>query len=209
MKTLKNRVLLACFLILTYTTNSKMKEKLVSSIWSFSLGSDMFVLVLTYSVLTSHVFNRSKCHYMAVTATLMPSWLPVMWILSLSLVSGYELLFLLVQWKLKWPETVIRNPILKSTLLHNLMGFIFSNRNFWQPYDFLALIPVIEGAGGVITDWKGNHLHWEASSTSRATSMPFLSNLFLFFPWKLNFESSFGLFSPRYIKTKPTKCAHP
>ncbi|TYI95148.1 hypothetical protein E1A91_D02G257500v1 [Gossypium mustelinum] len=39
-----------------------------------------------------------------------------------------------------------------------------------RPYDFLALIPVIEGAGGVITDWKGNHLHWEASSTSRATS---------------------------------------
>ncbi|GER50341.1 inositol monophosphatase [Striga asiatica] len=27
------------------------------------------------------------------------------------------------------------------------------------------------GAGGVITDWKGHQLHWEASSTSRATSM--------------------------------------
>lgn len=23
-----------------------------------------------------------------------------------------------------------------------------------QPYDFLALVPVVEGAGGVITDWK-------------------------------------------------------
>ncbi|KAJ6716815.1 PHOSPHATASE [Salix koriyanagi] len=39
-----------------------------------------------------------------------------------------------------------------------------------KPYDFLALIPVIEGAGGIITDWKGNHLFWEASPDSRATS---------------------------------------
>lgn len=28
-----------------------------------------------------------------------------------------------------------------------------------QPYDFLALVPVIEGAGGVITDWQGRALH--------------------------------------------------
>lgn len=27
-----------------------------------------------------------------------------------------------------------------------------------QPYDYAALIPVIEGAGGVITDWQGNRL---------------------------------------------------
>ncbi|KAI9128046.1 hypothetical protein K1719_001039 [Acacia pycnantha] len=39
-----------------------------------------------------------------------------------------------------------------------------------KPYDFLALIPVIEGAGGVITDWKGNQLHWEASPFSPETS---------------------------------------
>lgn len=39
-----------------------------------------------------------------------------------------------------------------------------------KPYDFLALIPVIEGAGGVITDWKGDKLFWEASSLSIATS---------------------------------------
>lgn len=39
-----------------------------------------------------------------------------------------------------------------------------------KPYDFLSLIPVIEGAGGVITDWKGNHLSWEASSNSQPTS---------------------------------------
>ncbi|XP_059653756.1 bifunctional phosphatase IMPL2, chloroplastic [Cornus florida] len=39
-----------------------------------------------------------------------------------------------------------------------------------KPYDFLSLIPVIEGAGGVITDWKGDQLHWEASSDSQAGS---------------------------------------
>lgn len=39
-----------------------------------------------------------------------------------------------------------------------------------QPYDFLSLVPVIEGAGGVITDWNGQQLYWEASPNSHATS---------------------------------------
>lgn len=39
-----------------------------------------------------------------------------------------------------------------------------------KPYDFLSLVPVIEGAGGSITDWKGNKLIWEASANSVATS---------------------------------------
>jgi fructose-1,6-bisphosphatase/inositol monophosphatase family enzyme len=26
------------------------------------------------------------------------------------------------------------------------------------PYDYLALVPVVEGAGGIITDWDGNPL---------------------------------------------------
>ncbi|RXH99613.1 hypothetical protein DVH24_021415 [Malus domestica] len=39
-----------------------------------------------------------------------------------------------------------------------------------KPYDFLSLIPVIEGAGGVITDWKGHRLSWDASPNSKATS---------------------------------------
>lgn len=43
-----------------------------------------------------------------------------------------------------------------------------------KPYDFLALIPVIEGAGGVISTWKGHQLHWEASSLSLATSMLYM-----------------------------------
>lgn len=49
-----------------------------------------------------------------------------------------------------------------------MLFFVFP---FWQPYDVLALIPVIEGAGGVITDWRGDQLYWEASSDARATSM--------------------------------------
>ncbi|WCJ40935.1 myo-inositol monophosphatase like 2 [Euphorbia peplus] len=39
-----------------------------------------------------------------------------------------------------------------------------------KPYDILALVPVIEGAGGIITDWKGDPLSWDASPTSPATS---------------------------------------
>ncbi|KAL6963828.1 Bifunctional phosphatase IMPL2, chloroplastic [Sarracenia purpurea var. burkii] len=44
-----------------------------------------------------------------------------------------------------------------------------------KPYDFLSLIPVIEGAGGVITDWEGNQLQWVASSDSRAPSFNVLA----------------------------------
>jgi inositol-phosphate phosphatase/L-galactose 1-phosphate phosphatase/histidinol-phosphatase len=32
-----------------------------------------------------------------------------------------------------------------------------------KPYDFMALIPVIEGAGGIITDWQGHPLTLESS----------------------------------------------
>lgn len=39
-----------------------------------------------------------------------------------------------------------------------------------KPYDFFALIPVIEGAGGSITDWKGDKLNWQPSADSRPTS---------------------------------------
>ncbi|CAI0437929.1 unnamed protein product, partial [Linum tenue] len=39
-----------------------------------------------------------------------------------------------------------------------------------KPYDFLALIPVIEGAGGIITDWEGRDLSWEASQDCKAPS---------------------------------------
>lgn len=42
-------------------------------------------------------------------------------------------------------------------------------------------MPVIEGAGGSITDWKGHKLHWEASPESRPTSMAFLHKIYFFF----------------------------
>ncbi|GJN06214.1 hypothetical protein PR202_ga23919 [Eleusine coracana subsp. coracana] len=39
-----------------------------------------------------------------------------------------------------------------------------------KPYDFLSLVPVIEGAGGSITDWKGDRLHWSVTPESKPTS---------------------------------------
>ncbi|KAI3853338.1 hypothetical protein MKX03_021892 [Papaver bracteatum] len=44
-----------------------------------------------------------------------------------------------------------------------------------KPYDFLSLVPVIEGAGGVVTDWKGEQLFWEASSDSLAPNFNVLA----------------------------------
>lgn len=35
-----------------------------------------------------------------------------------------------------------------------------------KPYDYMALVPVIEGAGGVITDWHGQPLRWQAQGGS-------------------------------------------
>lgn len=34
-----------------------------------------------------------------------------------------------------------------------------------KPYDYMALVPIIQGAGGKITDWRGNALHWQVDST--------------------------------------------
>ena len=30
-----------------------------------------------------------------------------------------------------------------------------------KPYDYLALVPVVEGAGGVVSDWEGDPLTWQ------------------------------------------------
>ncbi|EFN53278.1 hypothetical protein CHLNCDRAFT_58575 [Chlorella variabilis] len=30
-----------------------------------------------------------------------------------------------------------------------------------KPYDYMALVPVIQGAGGVVTDWRGQPLRWQ------------------------------------------------
>jgi histidinol phosphatase-like enzyme (inositol monophosphatase family) len=41
-----------------------------------------------------------------------------------------------------------------------------------QPYDFMALVPVTEGAGGVITDWQGGRLHLGSDGHVVAAATP-------------------------------------
>ncbi len=41
-----------------------------------------------------------------------------------------------------------------------------------QPYDFMALIPIIEGAGGVISDWQGQALSLESDGRVLAAATP-------------------------------------
>ena len=40
-----------------------------------------------------------------------------------------------------------------------------------KPYDYMALVPIIEGAGGVITDWKGAPLHWKVGPNPSAADL--------------------------------------
>ena len=34
-----------------------------------------------------------------------------------------------------------------------------------KPYDYMALVPIVEGAGGCITDWQGQPLRWKLSDS--------------------------------------------
>jgi inositol-phosphate phosphatase/L-galactose 1-phosphate phosphatase/histidinol-phosphatase len=43
-----------------------------------------------------------------------------------------------------------------------------------QPYDYLALVPVVQGAGGVITDWSGTPLGLESDGRVIAAATPAL-----------------------------------
>ena len=43
-----------------------------------------------------------------------------------------------------------------------------------QPYDYLSLIPIVEGAGGVITDWNGAPLGIESDGRVIAAATPAL-----------------------------------
>ena len=36
-----------------------------------------------------------------------------------------------------------------------------------KPYDYAALVPVIEGAGGRVTDWRGQALRWDVTGQVR------------------------------------------
>ncbi len=46
-----------------------------------------------------------------------------------------------------------------------------------QPYDYCALIPVIEGAGGVITDWRGETLTLKSDGRVLASGDPRIHDL--------------------------------
>ena len=43
-----------------------------------------------------------------------------------------------------------------------------------EPYDYCALVPVVEGAGGIITDWRGGALGLEGDGTVLASGDPVL-----------------------------------
>lgn len=35
-----------------------------------------------------------------------------------------------------------------------------------KPYDYMALVPIVKGAGGTMTDWKGEELRWSVEAAS-------------------------------------------
>ncbi|MBP2548564.1 myo-inositol-1(or 4)-monophosphatase [Neorhizobium galegae] len=41
-----------------------------------------------------------------------------------------------------------------------------------QPYDYMALVPVVTGAGGCITDWRGNALSFQSDGRVLASATP-------------------------------------
>ena len=41
-----------------------------------------------------------------------------------------------------------------------------------KPYDYMALIPIIQGAGGVITDWSGEELLWSSTEAAAGVAPP-------------------------------------
>ena len=41
-----------------------------------------------------------------------------------------------------------------------------------QPYDYMALVPVIRGAGGCISDWQGNDLSVHSNGQVVASATP-------------------------------------
>ena len=38
-----------------------------------------------------------------------------------------------------------------------------------KPYDYMALVPIVKGAGGTFTDWKGEELRWQGSEDALAS----------------------------------------
>jgi len=48
-----------------------------------------------------------------------------------------------------------------------------------KPYDYMAVTPVIEGAGGVITDWEGREITLDTGDQILAAANPQLHKLAL------------------------------
>lgn len=41
-----------------------------------------------------------------------------------------------------------------------------------KPYDYMALVPVVNGAGGCITDWNGQPLTWDGVKAGKDSNWP-------------------------------------
>ncbi|PHU17033.1 hypothetical protein BC332_12728 [Capsicum chinense] len=41
-----------------------------------------------------------------------------------------------------------------------------------SPHGLLGLVPIVEGAGGIITDWQGNQISWQPSPVSSVPPHP-------------------------------------
>ena len=39
-----------------------------------------------------------------------------------------------------------------------------------KPYDYMALVPIVQGAGGTITDWQGKSLTWSSEDASKGSA---------------------------------------
>ena len=37
-------------------------------------------------------------------------------------------------------------------------------------FDYMAMVPIVEGAGGVLTDWSGQELRWDGVENDGAPS---------------------------------------
>ena len=58
-----------------------------------------------------------------------------------------------------------------ASLARGRVGLCLNGPNL-EPFDIAALVPVVEGAGGRITDWQGNALDMESEGEIVATSGP-------------------------------------
>eukprot|EP00775_Hariotina_reticulata_P004006 gene4006-4257_t len=63
----------------------------------------------------------------------------------------------------------IGNAYMYSTTPHMFAGA--TEQADLKPYDYMALVPVIQGAGGVITDWSGQPLCWKLSEGDVAAAV--------------------------------------